>query len=78
MLSYVLIENQLIYDTLLRQLKKNEQKNDENINKLIDFAQCLKNDFKEIWLVYNYEKGVEVFISRVDERIQELRAKISM
>ena len=50
----------------------------ENINKLIDFAQCLKNDFKEIWLVYNYEKGVEVFISRVDERIQELREKISM
>lgn len=32
MLSYVLIENQLIYDTLLCQLKKNEQKNDENIN----------------------------------------------
>jgi len=50
----------------------------ENAEKLIDFAECLKKDFKEIWLVYNYEKGVEVFLSRVDERIQELREIVSM
>lgn len=30
MLSYILIENQLVYDTLLYQLKKNEQNYDEN------------------------------------------------
>lgn len=68
----------VIFAEELSNIRLGHNVTNENINKLIDFAECLKNDFKEIWLVYNYEKGVEVFVSRVDERIQELRAKISM
>ena len=46
----------------------------EKIDQLISLAETIAAEFKRLWLIDNFEHGIEIFLEFISDRVAELKA----
>ena len=66
--------NIVIFGEELNKLRLSTQISREKIDSLIDLADKITSEFRRLWMIDNFEHGIEIFLDFISERKSELEA----